>query len=275
MIEPLEIGVCTWSLATPDLSSALIMIRKELGVKVAQVGFMDDGYRDADACLKAIQDSGLKVSATCVAFDGEDYSSIARITETGGYRPDDTWEARLAKTLAVAKITADLDVSMLTVHVGFVPEASSDPVYAVMVDRVRQVADGLGEHGVTLIMETGQESPTALRQFIDDVGRQNVGVNFDPANMILYGVGEPIEALPVLSDKILHVHMKDANWSGQPGQQWGEEVILGTGEAEIPRIVSKLRAQGYTGPLVIEREAGNNRLAEIGDGVELLQSLLG
>ena len=93
--------------------------------------------------------------------------------------------------------------------------------------------------------------------------------------MILYGVGEPIEAVQLLRDKIVHVHMKDATWSSTPGDDWGEEVVLGTGEADIPRIVSKLRSNGYAGPLVIEREAGDNRIGDIKEAINLLRDLVG
>jgi len=144
-----------------------------------------------------------------------------------------------------------------------------------MVDRVKAIADVAGERGLSLLMETGQETADALVTFMDAVGRPNLAVNFDPANVILYGVGEPLEAVNLLKKRIVHVHMKDAKPSAKPGIDWGEEVVLGTGEAEIPRLVSKLRALGYAGPLVIEREAGNQRLADIKEAVRLLESLVG
>jgi sugar phosphate isomerase/epimerase len=177
--------------------------------------------------------------------------------------------------VACADIIRQLGTNLLSVHIGFVPEDSGHPRYAVMVDRAREVADAFGERGVHLVMETGQESPEHLLAFIEAVGRPNVGVNFDPANMILYGVGEPVEAVGLLKKYIVHTHMKDATWSAKPREGWGEEVVLGTGEADIPRIVSKLRAQGYAGTLAIEREAGKQRVADIQEGVKLLRSLLG
>ena len=91
---------------------------------------------------------------------------------------------------------------------------------------------------------------------------------------VLYGVGDPVEAVGILADKIVHCHMKDATWSDKPAQEWGEEVVLGSGQADIPRIVSKLRAQGYTGPLVIEREAGDNRVGDIKEGIRLPPPIL-
>ncbi|HOA72389.1 MAG TPA: sugar phosphate isomerase/epimerase family protein [Phycisphaerae bacterium] len=271
----LQIGVCTWSLHIPDLGQTLATIKDQLGLGVIHLGFFDDGYKEPNKIIDLVKASGLKVSATCLGFAGEDYTTIQDIARTGGYLPDDVFEARYEKTVAVADITPKLGTDILTVHIGFVPEDHKDPKYAVMVDRARRIADALGERGVKLVMETGQESPENLIAFMDAVGRPNVAVNFDPANMILYGVGEPVEAVSLLRDRIAHVHMKDATWSAKPREQWGEEVVLGTGEADIPRIVSKLRAQGYTGTLAIEREAGNQRVADIAEAIKLLKSLLG
>lgn len=271
----LPIGVCTWSLHLPDLDQTLSTIRHELGLGVIHLGFFDDGYKEPGKIIDQVHASGLSVSAVCLGFVGEDYTTIQSIARTGGYLPDDLFDERFAKTVAVADITPKLGTNILTVHIGFVPEDHSDPKHDVMVERARRLADALGERGVKLVMETGQETPENLLAFIDAVGRPNVGVNFDPANMILYGIGDPIEAVSLLKDHIVHVHMKDATWSSTPRDSWGEEVVLGTGEADIPRIVSKLRAQGYTGALAIEREAGNQRVADITEAIHLLRSLLG
>lgn len=274
-MEPLQIGVCSWSLAMPDLASSLAAIRDQLGLKLVQVGIFDESWREPEKIIETVQASGLDVSATCVGFAGEDYSSIPRIAATGGFVPDDLWPARREKIIAMSEITQQLHVGRLMTHVGFVPHDSGSPQYTVMVDRIREVCDALSARGVVLVMETGQEKVEALLEFIARVNRKNVAVNFDPANMILYGAGEPTQAVGQLRDWIVHCHMKDARWSKSPGVEWGEEVVLGTGEADIPRIVSKLRAQGYPGPLVIEREAGNNRIGDIREAVQLLESLVG
>jgi L-ribulose-5-phosphate 3-epimerase len=276
-MKPFDIGVCSWSLAIKDLGRTLDTIKGELGLGLTQVGFFGDGIPTAaqhDATVKLIRDSGLEVSATCIGFAGEDYATIRRIAETGGFVPDDEFEQRLAETVRTADLTARLGVKMLAAHVGFVPHDTNDPKYKVMVDRLRRVTDALGERGVTLLMETGQEKAESLVRFIDDVGRSNVRVNFDCANMVLYGAGDPVEAVDILRDRIAHVHMKDATWSSQPGKTWGQEVPLGDGDANIPQVVSRLRAIGYKGPLVLEREGGTNRLGDIRDGADLLRSLV-
>lgn len=274
-MQPLQIGVCTWSLHIPDLRQTLMAVKERLGLGLIHLGFMDDSYKDPGTLFKTVEDSGLEVSATCIGFAGEDYSSIQKIAETGGYKPDGDFEQRFAKTVAVADITRQLGVEMLSVHVGFVPHDAKDPKHAVMVERLKRVAGALAERDLTLVMETGQEKAEDLVRFMDAVGAPNLAVNFDPANMVLYGVGEPVEAVGTLKDRIAHVHMKDANWSKTPTQEWGEEVVLGSGEADIPRVVSKLRSTGYKGALAIEREAGNQRIADILEAKRLLESLLG
>jgi len=276
-MKPLEIGVCSWSLAIKDLGKTLETIRQELGLRVVQVGFFGEAIptqAEHDRIAELVKASGLEASATCIGFVGEDYSTIQRIAATGGFVPDDLFDLRYRQTLSVADLTRRMGLTRLALHVGFVPHDRSSPAYRTMVDRLRRVTDGLGERGITLLMETGQEPADALVRFIDDVGRPNVRVNFDCANMVLYGAGDPVEAVEILGDRIAHVHMKDATWSSTPGKTWGQEVPLGDGDADIPRVVSKLRAIGYRGPLVIEREGGTNRLGDIRDAAELLQSLL-
>ncbi len=274
-MQPLQIGVCTWSLRIPDLRQTLLAVKERLGLKLVHLGFFDDTYKNPGAIIKAVEDGGLEVSAACVGFAGEDYSTIQRIAETGGYKPDADWEQRFAKTVAVADITRQLGVELLSVHVGFVSHDRLDPKYAMMVDRLKRVAGALGERGLTLAMETGQEKAESLVAFMEAVGAPNLAVNFDPANMILYGVGDPVEAVDILKGRIAHVHMKDANWSAKPTAEWGQEVVLGSGEADIPRVVSRLRSTGYRGALAIEREAGDDRIADILEAKGLLESLLG
>jgi len=276
-MNPFDIGVCSWSLKQPDLAGACKVAVEQLGLKLVQIGFFDTSVADEandDAVLAAVNDNGIEVSATCIGYATEDYSTIAQIAKTGGYLPDEYWDERFSLTKRVGDITVKLGAKMLMTHIGFVPHDKASAGYVTMVDRLKQVTDALGEKDIVLAMETGQEPPDALLDFIGDVGRDNIRVNFDPANMILYGVGKPTEAVDVLKDHIAHVHAKDATWSDSPGEAWGEEVVLGTGEADIPQIVAKLKSYGYAGPLVIEREAGETRIDDVRAGIDLLRPLV-
>jgi sugar phosphate isomerase/epimerase len=141
-----------------------------------------------------------------------------------------------------------------------------------MVERVSELAAPLAENGIELLMETGQESAHELLQFLNDLPTRNVAINFDPANMILYGAGDPIEAINVLGRHIRHVHVKDARLSGKPGIEWGEEVPFGTGEVPPKLFLEALANVGYKGALAIEREAGDQRIADVATAVAALQA---
>ena len=123
-----------------------------------------------------------------------------------------------------------------------------------------------------LLLETGQESAPELLQFFNDLRCKNIKVNFDPANMILYGAGDPIEAIGILGRHIASVHVKDAVMSKKPSVEWGSEVPFGTGEVPPKEFLRALRDAGYAGPLIIEREAGETRMADIAFAIETLKS---
>jgi sugar phosphate isomerase/epimerase len=161
----------------------------------------------------------------------------------------------------------------MSTHVGFV-QPKNRSAYHVIVQRVREVADLLHDYGCELLMETGQERAVDLVNFIGDLNRSNVGVNFDPANMVLYGAGDPIGAIGIIGKHIKHVHVKDAIASDSPRQTWGREVPFGRGQVEAGAFVRGLNEVGYKGPLVIEREGGNARVADVAAAVEVLKTAL-
>jgi len=141
---------------------------------------------------------------------------------------------------------------------------------------VRRVCDHAADYGQTFALETGQEPARTLLEFFRDVDRPNLRVNFDPANMILYGSGEPVEALGLLAPHVASVHCKDGDWppEGTPGAL-GKERPLGRGSVGIERYIGKLKSIGYKGPLNIEREIPNReqRLRDIRAAVDLLNGL--
>src|SRR3954463_1773658 len=264
-----DIGVCSWSLQ-PHGMEDLVSKVKSLGLEHIQLGLLelvmlDDKRKHLE--LGHLRHANLKITATMISFPGEDYSSIAIIRDTGGYVPDKEWPLRKQLTIQAAKLTQELGVKWLTTHIGFVPP-SSHQQYELMITRVREIASSLAEHGLELLMETGQEEDAELLQFLNDLAVRNVHINFDPANMILYGAGEPIEAVQTLGRHIRHVHIKDGKLSNQPGVTWGEEVPFGQGQVGPRRFLTVLEAVGYRGPLVIEREAGSNRVADVRIAIE-------
>ena len=160
------------------------------------------------------------------------------------------------------------------IHVGFVSEDWESDEFASIADTVGQVADYCADLDMTMNLETGQETADALLHLLQSVDRPNLFVNFDPANMILYGSGQPLEALRKVGAYVRSCHCKDATWSDKPGETWGAEVPLGEGAVNIREFVRTLKDLGYTGPLTIEREvSGERQIADIRKGIELLRSI--
>jgi len=271
-----DVGVCSWSLQPADTADLVAQMGK-LSLRHVQLAIgplveMDERRREQE--LAQLREAGIIVTAGMMAFPGEDYASIAIIRDTGGFLPDKSWPERRDAMKQAGKIVAQMGVSLLSVHVGFVPP-SNDNRYVAALKRIRELAAALAEVQVDLLMETGQERGAELLQFLNDVAARNVVVNFDPANMILYGAGDPIEAVRVLGRHIRHVHVKDATLSKQPGVIWGEEVPFGTGEVGAGRFLTALKAVGYSGALAIEREAGSSRLEDVRTAIESLRSAAG
>ena len=271
------IGICDWSLR-PSSTHELVTLLQEIGLSHVQLNLapllkIPDAAARAEV-LKPLTDAGIGVTAGMICFEGENYASIAAIRRTGGFVPNDTWPARRQKAIDAAHFAADIGVGRVSTHVGFVPP-SADSMYSQIVGRISDVATEFRKVGVDLLMESGQERATDLLQFINDLNCPNVGVNFDPANMILYGAGDPIEAIAMLGRHIRHVHVKDAIGSAQPTLEWGKEVPVGDGDVDLHAFLRSLVDVGYTGPLVIEREAGNNRVADISGAIDRLEAHLG
>jgi L-ribulose-5-phosphate 3-epimerase len=267
-----DIGVCSWSLQPRD-TAQLVDLVKQLGLVHVQLAlgpllFLDDKRKHFE--LGQLRSAGVRLTAGMIAFPGEDYSSIATIRRSGGYEPDDQWPLRKRMSEQAAVLGAELGLKAITTHVGFVPR-KGQPGYDKMLNRVREIARDFGSRRIELGMETGQESAQELLEFLNDLETPNVFVNFDPANMILYGAGDPIDAIRTLGGHIRHAHVKDGTASATPGEAWGEEVPFGKGEVGPERFLKALNHIGYRGPLAIEREAGSQRMADVRTAIESLK----
>ncbi|MEE9212133.1 MAG: sugar phosphate isomerase/epimerase family protein [Phycisphaeraceae bacterium] len=237
---------------------------KQTGIDKVQLALdplREGGNRWRDTGKK-LADSGITILSGMFGTVGEDYSTIETIRRTGGVVPDVTWPATWANVRQIPPIAQSLGVELITFHAGFVPENPDEPGYATVLERVGRIADLFAAAGMKIGLETGQESAQALERFLCDLGRQNVGTNFDPANMILYGSGDPIEAVRLLAPRLWQCHIKDATRSNVP-DTWGTEVVVGTGEVDWPGFFNVLNEAGYAGNFSIEREAGDSRVADI------------
>jgi L-ribulose-5-phosphate 3-epimerase len=258
-----QLGVCSWSLK-PRSPQDLAQKARWCGVDAVQLALdpLRRGEWGVEDTLAALSAAGLSIASGMMAMAGEDYSTLESIRRTGGVGPDERWAENLAAARANAELAWRLRLPLVSFHAGFLPEDRRDPRRVVLLERLGALADVFAERGVAVGFETGQESAVTLLQFLADLARPAVGVNFDPANLLLYGMDDPVAALQRLLPHVLQVHVKDARRPRVVGQ-WGEELPAGTGEVEWGAFLALLRRGARKVWLMIEREAGEQRVGDV------------
>jgi len=272
-----QIGVCSWSLRATgpqDLADKV----KALGLKKVQLGLTP--HRDDPGTWEGVQEilgeSGIAIVSGMFSTLGEDYTTPETIRRTGGIVPDEYWEENQKLAAAAAALARQMGLKSVSTHAGFLPHERSDPNFDKLSQRVAALAQMYSEIGVPLLLESGQESADTLLVFLDEMaarGASGLGVNFDPANLILYDMDETIEALRKLVPHVQQVHVKDAKRPTVKGQ-WGEEVIVGTGLVDWVAFVRILAEADFQGDYIFEREAGDDRVGDISKGIVTLQAAM-
>jgi len=269
-----RLGVCSWSLE-PDSAEDLLDKLGRTGLRRVQIaldplrenpGGKWAGFAELSARRGVTSVSGM------MGMIGEDYSTLDSIRRTGGVVPDGTWPGNWRNIQANADVAGSLGLKLVTFHAGFLPHEKSDPAFARLVSRVRQIADLFASRGMAVGLETGQETADTMAAFLGQLDRPNVGVNFDPANLILYDKDEPVSALRKLASWVRQCHVKDAVRTKVPGT-WGQEVPVGTGEVNWKGLLEVLAETSFSGPLCIEREAGDDRVGDIRTAREYVEQL--
>jgi sugar phosphate isomerase/epimerase len=275
-VEPLAIGVCSWSLQPKNVPELKELLGR-LGIDVIQIACGDPhhaSWEEGERMPEAARAAGFRMTGAMLGFPGEDYTTPQTIQETGGFGNPATRKERLERLQWALQRTRALELTDLSLHAGFLPEPN-DPARQPFLDTLALASALAATQGITLAFETGQETADLLRQTLDDLKCPNLKVNFDPANMLLYDKGDPLRAVEILAADIRSVHVKDAFRPKKPGD-WGEEVPLGNGQVNIRQFVKTLKTVGYRGALCIEREVGNQeqRVADIAHGIRYLKQCL-
>lgn len=269
-----NLAVCSWSLRPTDPLN-LIQQLQSIGIPRVQIAL--DPLRENPAVWGSLPELCAKHGVTLVSgmfgTVGEDYSTLESIKRTGGVVPDATWDENWRNIQSVADIAQKLGLKLVTLHAGFLPHEPSDPAFQKLLKRITHIAELFAAEHIDLGFETGQENADTLRAFLQQLNKPNVGVNFDPANMILYDKGDPIAALRVLGPWLKQCHIKDAVKTKAPGT-WGEEVPVGTGQVDWRAFFEALDKLNFKGSLAIEREAGEQRVADIRTARDYLTRLL-
>ncbi len=257
------LGACSWSLR-PDSPGELTAALTACGISTIQLALeplRTHAWR-LDDTSEALRAADIRIASAMMSMHAEDYSTLQSIHTTGGLRPDAAWPINRAAGVENARIAAALGVSLMTFHAGFLPDDPASPLGATMLSRLREFASIFANEHIQVALETGQEPARTLLRYLDELRDLKVGVNFDPANMILYASGDPVTALEELLPFVAQVHIKDAVNTRTPGT-WGEEVRVGSGEVDWPAFFTTLARAPKPIPAMIEREAGETRAEDI------------
>jgi len=276
-----RIGVFLRCTGRDDPAAALAAV-KSLGLNLIQISrlperfYTPEGAREFDGLLKA---SGLTAVSVVVVFDGESYRDLDAIEATVGFRPAPLVESRLAYARKCIDFAKALGLKVVTFHVGVLPKDPADPIYQRMLGAVTNLSRYASERGVVIALETGQETAGALARFLDAVAATAppVFVNFDIANLVLYGNDEPPAALRRLVGRVKAIHVKDGRLPVAP-RVLGKETRLGEGRGDVKQCLAILLDAGFEGPLVIEnyvtRETGVEPLEELRRAREYIEKAL-
>ena len=249
---------------------------KSLGLDTIQVSKLPDRFYTPEGAAEfasMLRGTGIRADSIVAVFAGESYADRDTVVRTVGFRPLHLIEARLAYLRKCVDFADAIGARIVTFHMGFLPEKPEDDAYKAMLAAVTDIAGYAAKRYVTISLETGQETGEQLAAFLDRITVARVGVNFDPANLVIYGVDAPSRALTHVVGRVTSVHVKDALLPDTPGAM-GREVRPGEGRAELAECFRILRASGFTGALIIENYVARGLKTDPMDELRLAQSFL-
>ena len=270
--KPLRLGLIISIGKDPDGAMAKV---RDLGLPTCQV-FVDDFEPEQVPRLRlALEKYGIEATSVVVGGPGKEVWDFYQGPLTIGLVPPETRAARLMHIKKASDFAKQCGIPAVQTHCGFIPENPNDQLYKETVTAIREVAAYCKRNGQNLRYETGQETPITLVRAIQDVGTDNQGVNFDVANLILYGKANPVDALELLGPYVQGIHAKDGLWPTNP-RDLGEEVPIGKGKVDFPRIIARLKELDYRGAVTIEREiSGPQQMADVRAAKVYLERLIG
>lgn len=230
---------------------------------------------NADLIRRLLSEKEITVSTFWCGWSGPRVWNFYEGPKTLGLIPAEYRAQRVLDLKRGAEFAARMGAAQMATHAGFLPEDPNSPDYEPVVEALREIAVHARERGIAFLFETGQETPTTLKRVMDDIGTDNLGVNYDPANLLLYGKANPMDALSILGPYIRDVHAKDGFYPTD-GRSLGKEARLGDGLVDFGVIIRYLKERGYNGAITIEREiSGEQQIADIRHAKELLSALIG
>jgi L-ribulose-5-phosphate 3-epimerase len=270
--KPLRLGLIIDIGKDPDAAVAKV---HELGLPTCQVFTSEVDFGMATRLRAVLDARGIEATSLVVGGPGREVWDFYDGPLTIGLVPRETRAARIAQIKKASDLAKACGIVAVQTHCGFIPENPNEPLYKETVEAMRDVASYCRKNAQNFRYETGQETPITLVRAIQDVGLDNQGVNFDLANLILYGKANPVDAIEILGPYVQGIHAKDGLWPTNP-KDLGQEVAIGKGKVDFPRIIARLKEMNYRGAVTIEREiSGPQQMEDVRAAKEYLERLIG
>ncbi|MBI2300707.1 MAG: sugar phosphate isomerase/epimerase [Armatimonadetes bacterium] len=278
-VEPLALGVMMGLHGDPLESFKKL---RDLGFSTCQLGGPPESYvsgpdaeRLTDQFREALAATGVTVTSVFIMYSGHVWD-LVKGPNTIGLVPADKRGARVVQAVRVSNWARSAGIDAVTSHIGFIPEDPDDPNFPPFVETMQALVDYFIDNGQTFAFETGQETAATLVRTIQAIDRHpHVGINLDPANLLLYGKNRPMEVVDLVAPYVFNTHCKDGHLP-EPGGKLGHEVALGEGDVRIRELIPALYERGYRGPLTIEREiSGEKQTQDILRAKALLEEIRG
>ncbi|MDO9463896.1 MAG: sugar phosphate isomerase/epimerase family protein [bacterium] len=252
---------------------------KDMGFPTCQIQNPTEEYvsgpKSDELCQRlrdAIKQTGVKISAVFIMYKGHIWDRKDG-PRTIGLVPENTRAERTAHACSISDWAKKAGINTVTSHMGFIPEDATSGVYKGFIETMKEFVAYCAKNNQIFAFETGQETPVVLRRTIDDIGADNIGVNLDPANLLLYGMGTPMEGVEAFGEFVVNTHCKDGKWPTEEGKL-GKEMPLGQGDVNFPELLRALYAKGFSGPLTIEREIhGDQQKKDILEAKVILEGI--
>ena len=270
--KPLRLGLIIGVEKDPQAAISKV---HDLGLPTTQI-LLDDFKPEMLASLrKALESYNVEATSLVVGGPGPEVYDFYQGPLTCGLVPRQYRAARLDRIKKASEFAKQCGIPAVQTHCGFIPENPNDVLYSEVVLAIREAASACKSHGQNFRCETGQETPIALIRAIKDVGLDNIGVNFDLANLILYGKGNPVDAIELFAPYVQGIHAKDGLFPTDP-KELGKEVPIGQGQVDFPRIIQRLKELNYQGAMTIEREiSGPQQVEDVKAAKAFLEKLIG
>ena len=270
--KPLRLGLIIGIGNDPDAAMAKV---HDLGLPTCQVYVEDFEQGLRTRLLQALDKHQIEATSVVVGGPGREAWDFYDGPLTIGVVPRDTRAARVARMKQASDFAKACGIPAVQSHAGFIPENPNDPVYKETVAAMREVVEYCRRNTQNFRYETGQETPITLVRAMLDVGLDNQGVNFDLANLILYGKANPVDAIEILAPYVQGIHAKDGLWPTNP-RELGKEVPIGKGKVDFLRIIARLKQLNYQGAVTIEREvSGPEQIEDVRAAKVYLEGLIG